>query len=71
MIVHCGLPQDLLNLLYLVGQLLRPQDLEETEHFRRRQQKVAKIVQCGEHIDPLNKPEKRPPAKGGLKFFVR
>jgi len=24
-----------LNLLYLVGQLLRPQDLEETERFRR------------------------------------
>ena len=38
-----------LKLLYLVGQLLRPRDLQDTEHFRRRrQQEVAKIVQCGE-----------------------
>jgi hypothetical protein len=43
--VHCGLPQGLLEALTLVGQLLHPQVLEETEHFRRlRQQKVAKIV---------------------------
>jgi hypothetical protein len=32
-----------------VSRLLRPQDLEQTEHFHRgRQQTVAKIVQCGE-----------------------
>jgi hypothetical protein len=30
-------------------RLMRLQDLEETEHFRRwLQEKVAKIVQCGE-----------------------
>lgn len=31
---------------------MRPQDLEEPEHFRRwRQQKVGKIVQCGQKIE--------------------
>jgi hypothetical protein len=42
----------------LCAKLLRPQDLEETEHFRRwLQEKVAKIVQCGEKIE-----EERPSA---------
>ena len=42
--------------------------LEETEHFRRwRQEKVAKIVQCGEQLSLISK--KRPP-QGGLKFCV-
>ena len=38
-----------LKLLYLCSKLLHPQDLEETEHFRRwRQEKVTKIVHYGE-----------------------
>lgn len=38
-----------------VQKLLRPRDLEETEHFRRwRQQEVAKIVQCGENYSLIN-----------------
>jgi hypothetical protein len=47
-----------LKVLCLVFQTTAPQDLEETEHFRhRRQQKVAKIVQCGEqvHIEIIEK----------------
>ena len=52
MIVHSGLSQDSFGVLVLGAKLLlRPQALEETEHFRRwHQQEVAKIVQCGEQI---------------------
>ena len=40
-----------MKLCPLCATLLRPQVLEETEHFRHwRQQKVAKIVQCGEQL---------------------
>jgi len=47
MTVPRGLPQD--SFEAVVCQLLHPQGLEETEHFRHwRQEKVAKIVQCGE-----------------------
>jgi hypothetical protein len=46
-----GWPQDLFEALSLVAKLLRLQDLKETEHFRHwRQEKVAKIVQCGEQL---------------------
>ena len=41
-------------------KLLRPQDLEEIEYFRSWRQKVAKIVQCGEHS---SKNAERPPAQ--------
>jgi hypothetical protein len=44
-----GYLRTLLKLCALCAKLLRPRDLEETEHFRRwRQEEVAKIVQCGE-----------------------
>jgi len=50
-IVHCGLLQDSFEACALCANLLRPQDLEETEHFRRwRQEKVAKIVHWGANI---------------------
>ncbi len=56
-----------LKLLYLCSKLLHPQDLEETEHFRRwRQEKVAKIVQCGE---PRNNSKNKTVA-GGLKSLI-
>ena len=43
--------------------------LEETRHFRGwRQEKVAKIVQCGEAFIP-NKSETRPP-NDGLKRWI-
>ena len=67
--VPCGLPQGLLEALTLVGQLLRPQVLEETEHFRRlRQQKVVKIVQCGEHYSITN--QRRGHLSVALKIFI-
>ena len=44
--------------------------LEATEHFYLwRQEKVAKIVQCGEHSF-LNKIEVEATREGGLKFFL-
>jgi hypothetical protein len=53
-----------------MSRLLRPQVLEETEHFHRwRQEKVAKIVQCGEPKF-LGKQERRPPVRVAFKYFV-
>jgi hypothetical protein len=55
-IVHCGLPQDSFEALRLSAKLLRSQVLQEAEHFRRGlQQKVAKIVQCGETLPKKNR----------------
>jgi hypothetical protein len=57
-IVHCGLPQEPFGACASCAKLLRPQDLEETEHFRRwGQAEVAKIVQCGEHLQGENTDE--------------
>jgi hypothetical protein len=43
--------------------------LEEPEHFCRcGQQKVAKIVQCGEHSFIRKSTEEGPPAKVALSF---
>ena len=48
--------------------LPRPQNLEETEHFRhRRQEEVAKIVQCGEEYS-LNS-DIEATCEGGLVIF--
>ena len=66
--VHCGLLPDFFEALVPCTNLLRSQDLEETEHFRRwRQEKVAKIVQCGEHYFLS---EKRPPRRWPQVFLV-
>ena len=47
----------------LCCKVLRPQVLEETQHFRGwRQEKVAKIVHCGEKIEEAIR-------KGGLEFY--
>jgi hypothetical protein len=58
-----------LKLCALCAKLLRPQVLEETEHFRHwRYEEVAKIVQCGEHLF-LNE-RIRGHLQGGLNYFV-
>ena len=50
-------------------QLLRPQDIEETERFRRPpQEKVSKIVQCGDRYPSLNR--KQPTLRCPLVSFL-
>ena len=54
------------TLLKLLCRATRPRDLEEIEHLCRwPQEKVAKIVQCGEKI------EEEAIRKGGLNFLRR